>query len=159
MRSPMPGILGRGDKEMKQLMVAFVALVALGLGACSNDGPEVKKAKALVEKATDARKANDVREGAWPMQVRCDAGTPNLNFVDGATDDPLIFYVKTDSGRILCFDQPGFVTNGAKMGAMLKPVTRAVAAEILSQPCPPPPPPAPKPTPVPDLSEGPCCGR
>jgi hypothetical protein len=147
---------------MKQLMVAVVALVALSLGACSSDGPAVKAAKKLVAQATDERKANDVRQAAWPEPVRCDAGTPNLSFIDAATDEPLVFYVKNDDGRILCFDRPGFYTKGTKMGAVLMPVTRAVVAEILAQPCPPPPPAprvVPTPTPLPELGEGHCCGR
>lgn len=143
---------------MKHLMTfVIVVLVALSLGACSSDGPAVKAAKKAVKAATDQRMANDINEAAEPQQIRCDAGTPGLRFINGSSDEPLVYYAKDESGKIICYDAPGFVSRGTKFGTPLMPVTRGIVAEILRQPCPPPPPPAPRPAPLPVVNDGPCC--
>lgn len=152
-------------KRLIAVAVTIVVVSVVGLTACSSEGPAVKAARKMAAAANDERKANDIRDGAGPQIIRCDAGTKNLVFFDSITDNALVFYRKDENTRrISCYDRHGY---DRRSGKMLRPVTAGVVDEILEQPAPPAPTapwpivvaPAPAPTPLPQLGEGPCCGR
>jgi|GEM_PF-3965820 len=128
---------------MRSHQVVLVAILAiLGTVGCS-DGPATKQAKEVAAKYSDERIANSIRAAAGPQIIRCDVGTPNLQFFDttaqkeynGELAEALIFYrYDQDANWYTCYDRSGF---DSLTGEKLRKVTKDIVLQVLQQPAPP----------------------